>query len=82
MRGYSFEGVSAFDIFFFMKGFIDRLHVNFDILVISFLYFLNVFLCGANRLYVRLSLSHDFEQFGSLHTYVVFRYIQDQWLKT
>ena len=29
-----------------------------------FFYF---FLCGASRLYVRLSLSHEFEQFGSLH---------------
>ena len=48
------------------KGFIDHLHVNLDILVILILYFfLYVFLCGANRLYVRLS--HEFEQFGSLH---------------
>ena len=47
---------------------IDRLHVSFDILVILFLYFFcTFFLCGANRLYVRLSLSHDFEQFGSMH---------------
>ena len=36
------------------KGFIDRLHVNFDILVIIILHvFLHVFLCGANRLYAR-----------------------------
>ena len=53
-----------------MIGFIDRLHVNSDILVIfiSFLFFCTFFLCGANRLCVRLSLlSHEFEQFGSLH---------------
>ena len=32
------------------------------------LYFLYIFLCGANRLHVRLSLlSHEFEQFKSLH---------------
>ena len=32
------------------------------------LFVLYVFLCGANLLYVRLSfLSHEFEQFGSLH---------------
>ena len=35
----------------------------------SFYFFISVYvsLCGANRLYDRLSLSHDFEQFGSLH---------------
>ena len=33
-----------------------------------FIYFLYVLLCGTNRLYARLSLlSHEFEQFGSLH---------------
>ena len=49
------------------KDFIDRLHVNLDILVILILYFFLYFFfsCGANRLYVRLS--HDFEQFGSPH---------------
>ena len=54
--------------FFIIKGCIDRLHVNIDILV-NFIYLFFVrFLCGANRLYVRLSLlSHEFEQFGSLH---------------
>ena len=51
-----------------LYGFINRLHVYFDILVILFLYFFcTFFLCGANRLYVRLSLSQDFEQFGSLY---------------
>ena len=51
------------------KGFIDRLHVNFDITVIFyfFIYFFKVFLSGANRLYGRLSFSQDFEQFGSLY---------------
>ena len=35
---------------------------------IGHFYFLYVFLCVANRLYVRLSLlSHEFEQLGSLH---------------
>ena len=33
-----------------------------------FFYFFVRFLCGANRLCVRLALlSHEFEQFGSLH---------------
>ena len=47
-----------------LKRFIGFLHVNFEILVISFIYFL----CGANRLQgptLRLSLSHEFEQFGA-----------------
>ena len=53
----------------FLKGFIDRLHVNFDILVtfISFI-FCTFLLGGANWLYFRLALLyHEFEQFGSLH---------------
>ena len=36
-----------------------------------FLFFcVRFLLCGANRLYVRLSLSQDFEQFGSLYMYM------------
>ena len=45
------------------KGFIDRLHVNFGILVIFIYLFFVRFLCGANRLSF---LSNEFEQFGSL----------------
>ena len=53
---------------YIFKGFIDRLHVNFDILVIFISINFVRFLCGANRLCVQLSLlSHEFEQFGSLH---------------
>ena len=52
----------------FFKVSIDRLHVNFYILIIFIsLYFCMFFLCGANQLYVRLALSHEFKQFGSLH---------------
>ena len=60
------------------KGFIDRLHVNFNMLFITIYYiilyyiilflFLNVFLDAARIGYTFwLSLSHEFEQFGSLH---------------
>ena len=53
-----------YNCLFLSLGFIDVY-----ILVILFLhFFLRFFLCGANQLYVQLSLSHDFEQFGSLHT--------------
>ena len=48
-----------------IKGFIDRLHVNFDILVIFIYLFFVHFLCGANRLYARLSLlNHEFKPFN------------------
>ena len=51
-----------------IKGFIDRLQSTLTYWSFLFFYFLCVFLSGANRLYVRLSLlSHEFEQFGSLH---------------
>ena len=52
-------------------GFIDCLHVNFDIMVI----FLYVFGCGANRLWFRFLLSNQFEQFGSLHMCAPIKYM-------
>ena len=52
----------------FLKGFIDRLHVTFDILVIFISSYFVRFLGGANRFYVWLALLyHEFWQFGSLH---------------
>ena len=50
------------------KGFIDRLHVNFDNghFICLFIFYTFFFQCAANhanRLYFRLSLSHEFKQF-------------------
>ena len=55
-------------VFLATKGFIDRLHVNFDILVILFPYFFWYVFFMRRELVIRSAvLSHDFEQFGSLH---------------